>query len=148
MTKREKKQALKSRLNLYRDLEREKAQISQELARIEWDMRGVRAANMDGMPKGSSSGDPVLDIVSRHLALKDKYMRLLEELSDAQADIEDLITKLHPRMRVLMRLRYIQGLQWEEVCVAVGYSWAQTHREHAKALDAILETMKDKEQED
>lgn len=139
---------MKSRLNLYRDLEREKAQISQELARIEWDMRGARAANMDGMPKGSSSGDPVLAIVSRHLDLKDKYMRLLEELSDAQADIEDLITKLHPRMRVLMRLRYIQGLQWEEVCVAVGYSWAQTHREHAKALDAILEAMKDKEQED
>ena len=142
------KKELKPRLNLYRDLELERAQVRQELDRVEASMDGPGGSNMDGMPRGPGTGDPVLAIVSQHLALKEKYLQLLGELSRAQSEIEDLINVLPPRDRVLMRLRYIQGLQWEEVCLAVGYSWAQTHREHAKALDAILEAMKDKEQED
>lgn len=138
MTQREKKEALKHRLNLYRDLELERAQVRQELDRVEASMDGPGGSNMDGMPRGSGTGDPVLAIVSQHMELKDKYLQLLGELSRAQAEIEDLINVLPPRDRVLMRLRYIQGLQWEEVCLAVGYSWRQTHRTHSKALDTIL----------
>lgn len=136
------KKELKHRLNLYRDLELERAQIRQELERVEAAMHGPGGSNMDGMPRGSGAGDPVLAIVSQHIALKDKYLQLLGELSRAQAEIEDLINVLPPRYRVLMRLRYIQGLQWEEVCVSVGYGWSQTHHIHAKALDTILEAQK------
>lgn len=136
------KKELKHRLNLYRDLELERVQIRQELDRVEASMDGPGGSNMDGMPRGSGAGDQVLAIVSQHIALKDKYLQLLGELSRAQAEIEDLINVLPPRYRVLMRLRYIQGLQWEEVCVAVGYGWSQTHHIHAKALDAILDSQK------
>ncbi|MBO5917248.1 MAG: sigma-70 family RNA polymerase sigma factor, partial [Oscillospiraceae bacterium] len=59
-------------------------------------------------------------------------------LAAAQAAIEDRIEALEPRARKLMRHRYIEGLSWEEVCVAMCYSWRQTHNIHGAALDALL----------
>ena len=129
---------VKQRLQRYTELLEEIDNQSERLMRLESSMTAPRSLNMDGMPRGTGTGDPVLAIVSQHLALKEKYLQLLGELSRAQSEIEDLINVLPPRDRVLMRLRYIQGLQWEEVCLAVGYSWRQTHRTHSKALDAIL----------
>jgi hypothetical protein len=38
-----------------------------------------------------------------------------------------------------MRLRYLEGLGWEAVCVEIGYSWRQTHNIHARALAQLLE---------
>jgi hypothetical protein len=39
----------------------------------------------------------------------------------------------------LIRLHYIEGRIWEEVCIEMAYSWMQVHRIHAKALE-ILKT--------
>ena len=36
---------------------------------------------------------------------------------------------------LLLRLRYIHGLKWEEVAVKMDYSWKQIHRLHSKALN-------------
>jgi DNA-directed RNA polymerase specialized sigma24 family protein len=138
MTERERKDDLKKRLHRYRDLEAERQQIEQELDRVRDAMTGPRGANLDGMPKAPGVGDPVLGVVSQHLALEERYRLQLEKLAAAQATIEDMIEGLEPMTRKLMRHRYIEGLPWEEVCVAVGYSWRQTHNIHAKALDALL----------
>lgn len=133
------KDQLKKRLLSYRDLEAERRQIAEELQRIEAVMASPRGPNMDGMPRSPGAGDPVLAIVSQHVALQERYTQQLERLAAAQADIEDLIEALEPGARKLLRHRYIEGMTWEEVCVAVGYSWRQTHNIHAKALDKLVE---------
>lgn len=138
MTNKERKENLKKRLHRYRDLEAERQQIVKELERVEDLMKGPRGANLDGMPKAPGIGDPVLGVVSQHLALQERYRLQLEKLAAAQTDIEDMIEGLEPTARRIMRFRYIDGLTWEAVCVAVGYSWSQTHDYHAKALDALL----------
>lgn len=139
MTHEERKKALKKKLYRYRDLDAERQQIAQELRRVEDTMNGPRGSNMDGMPRSSGPGDPVLAVVSKHLLLQERYRQQLENLAAAQSDIEDMIETLEPVARRLMRHRYIEGLTWEEVCVAVGYSWRQAHNIHAKALNALLE---------
>jgi RNA polymerase sigma factor (sigma-70 family) len=68
------------------------------------------------------------------------YRQKAAELSTALAEIEDAIEVLEPRERTLIRLHYAQGLTWEEVCVAMNYSWRQIHRIHAKALALLEET--------
>lgn len=93
---------------------------------------------MDGMPGSTCAGDPVQCVVSQHIALQERYQKQLAKLATAQADIENMIECLEPMSRTLMRYRYIDGMSWEEVCVAIGYSWRQTHNIHAKALDAII----------
>lgn len=37
--------------------------------------------------------------------------------------------------RQVLIFKYIDGLNWEDVCDKIGYSWKHTHRIHTKALD-------------
>ena len=63
-----------------------------------------------------------------------KQCILLEE----QAAVENAIDTLPPELRRLMRLRYLDGMTCEQVCVELPCSWDTFHRWHRKAL-AMLE---------
>lgn len=132
------KEALKRRLLSYLDIKAEREQIQAELDAL----ADPRGANLDGLPKGSGNGDAMLGVIAQREKLADKYRAKLEELTAAQADIENLIDSLGPRERRLMRYRYIKGMDWETVCVAMAYSWRQTHRLHSQILDKLLEKIK------
>lgn len=131
------KNELKKKLHRYRDLTAERAQILDELERVETIMAAPRGSNMDGMPRGAGSGDPVSGLVAQHVALVDRYQDKLAELAAAQLEIENIIDGLEPVERKLMRHRYIDGMEWETVCVVMCYSWRQTHRIHARVLDKL-----------
>ena len=133
------KDELKKQLHSYRDLDAERRQIELELERVEAFMTAPKGTNWDGMPRGGSGGDPILSVVTQHIHLQERYQTKLAELAEAQTEIEDMIEGLEPRERQLMRHRYIDGMCWEEVCVAMCYSWRQTHNIHSSALDKILE---------
>lgn len=135
------KDELKKQLHSYRDLKAEHEQIAQELEKLETFMVGPKGTNWDGMPRGRGAGksDPILNVVAKHISLQERYQAKLAELAAAQTQIEDMIENLEPMERKLFRHRYIEGLTWEEVCVAIGYSWRQTHNIHGAALDRILE---------
>lgn len=67
------------------------------------------------------------------------YERQGEKLLDAMTEVERLIERLDdPKARELMRCRYLDGMDWEDVCEAINYSWSQTHRIHGKALNDLL----------
>ena len=133
------KDELKKLLHSYRDLEAERQQIALELEKVEAFMTGPKGTNWDGMPRGSSGGDPIVNVVAQHIHLQERYRTKMQELAAAQTAIEDMIEGLEPLERKLFRHRYIEGLTWEEVCVRIGYSWRQTHNIHGRALDKILE---------
>lgn len=135
----EKRDWLKHRLHQYQDILSELDQIAKSVQQLEAVMHSPRGSNLDGIPKSPGAGNPVLGMVTQHVTLLDRYREKMVGLESAAVDIENLIDQLEPVTRRLMRHRYIEGLTWEEVCVAIGYSWRQTHNLHAKALDAILE---------
>lgn len=62
------------------------------------------------------------------------YVNKCNELTAALRKIEQAIETLEPTERTLMRLRYIEGRHWQDICLRIHYSWAQTHRIHAQAL--------------
>lgn len=72
-------------------------------------------------------------------ALRQCYQAKLARVEQEQLAIEQAIDSLDTVQRTLMRHYYIEGLTWEEVCVKASYSWRQTHRIHAKALDQLEE---------
>lgn len=131
MTERE---ALKNKLGRYLDIKAERKQIQREIDQLA-DPKGT---NWDGMPRGSGGGDVMAGIVEKRDALRRKYEAKLADLTAAQTEIEDMIDGLEPKARRLMRCRYIEGLPWEKVCVAINYAWAQTHRLHSDSLDKLL----------
>lgn len=141
MTKDDVKKILKS----YRAIKAESEQLAARLEEIEARLYAPRGTNLDGMPRSSSgAGSPVERAVAQHQDLLALYTSQLEQLNAARLFAETLIAALaDPQERTLMRYRYIDGLTWEEVCVAIGYSWRQTHNIHARALDKLVRLNKE-----
>lgn len=126
----EKKEYLKS----YQRHRRREEQILEEIQRLRMDKMFPSVAN-DGMPRGSSQTD-----LSDYMVLIDEQIQLLKEerLERAKAlkNIESSIRAMKDEEeREVLRKRYIEGMKWEEVAVAMGYSWKQIHRIHASALN-------------
>lgn len=140
MTEEELKDArhrVKRRLYRYLDLKRERDQIAEELKTAEGDATSPSSPNIDGMPRASGYGDAMVGRVSEIINLRELYERKRDEISEAMLAIENAIEGLEPVERTLLRYRYIYGMTWEQVSVAMNYSWRQTHKIHARALDKL-----------
>lgn len=125
----EKKEYLKS---YCRAVKREQ-DILKEIQRLRLDKMFPSVIN-DGMPHGSSQSD-----LSDYIAILDEQIELLKEerLEKAKCykQIEDRIRKMkNEDEQGVLRLRYIQGLKWEDVAEEMRYSWKQIHRIHSAAL--------------
>lgn len=129
---------IKRELNSYRDLSAEHCQLLEELKRLEAVMYSPGAPNMDGMPRGTTTSNPVERLGIKHITLEEKYRAQLDELVGAQLRIEEMIEGLDCTERRLARYRYIDGLNWETVCDKLNYSWRQTHRIHGRMLDKLV----------
>lgn len=128
------KDELKARLRRYLEIKAEAKQI-QELRDALLDPKG---ANLDAMPRSSGPGNPVEAARKQREDLAREYDRKEQELLAEQAYIEAMIESLDPIERKLMRHRYLEGLTWEKVCVAINYGWTQTHEMHGRILDKLM----------
>ena len=131
------KEQIKRRLNSYHHVQMERRQILDRIMRLEARLTAPGSQNMDGMPHGSGSGDSMARGVAALADLRDLYRAKEADLAQALIDIEHLIGGLEPVERLIARYRYIDGLQWEKICVKINYSWRQTHRLHAEMIDKL-----------
>lgn len=131
----------KERLRQYKHIKKEIAHIKLQLEEVETALYSPRSQRMDGMPRNpSGGGDPIdLRLLEKHAALMNRYRVKLADLIEEQLAVEDAIENLDSTARRLLRYRYLDGLTWEEVCVAMSYSWRQVHRLHAEALQKLKE---------
>lgn len=131
----------KEQLKAYRSIKLERDRLADMIEELEATIYGPKAQRLDGMPRGGSRpGSVTEESAIKHAELLGRYQQKVAELSAALAEIENAIEVLEPRERTLIRLHYAQGLTWEEVCVAMTYSWRQVHRIHAKALETLKAT--------
>lgn len=132
----------KEQLKAYRYIKIERDCIAEMIAELEGVMYNPRSQRLDGMPRnGSGAGNEVEAVAVKRMELLERFRRTEEECSTAIVEIEKAIEILPPRERTLIRLHYIEGLTWEEVCATMNYSWRQVHRIHAKALVALESTV-------
>lgn len=146
------KDELRSYLAIKREREQIERRLSYTLEKIE-DIEGKlyapKAQQLTGMPaapsrKGSALEDMVAnceeeltDQRAYYQQLQHYYEHLEGKLAAQQLAIEAAIEGLEPTERTLLRLHYLEGMKWEDVCVDIGYSWRQTHRLHAVALKKL-----------
>lgn len=132
------KEELKRDLYSYRDIVRELAQVRRQREMLEARMTSPRSGVPGGSGRGSG-GDPMVDMVARSVRLEQKYKQLESRLLAAQLGIENLISRLGPKERTLLRHYYLEGLTMEQVGDKMGYTERQAHRVHASALGHLLE---------
>jgi hypothetical protein len=95
----------------------------------------VRANRMGFEPStGSPSdrlGEYVAKIVDAQTLVARQKMALLEVEKEVIARIDALDNQTY---RLLLTLRYVNCKKWEEIALAMGYSWRNTVRLHGEAL--------------
>lgn len=129
-TNEQKKEYLRS----YRAAVKREERILEDIQELRASKAFPAAISYDGMPKGSNQSDlsdyiETLDRMIENLkAERLKKIRRREKIEKLIKDMQD------DNEREVLRLRYIDGKKWEEICIEMGYSWRQIHYIHSRAL--------------
>lgn len=114
--------------------------------RIEEEIEQLRLGEMgaalciDGMPHGHNQSDlsdyaaKLDELVQRMLQLRHERIQIYTQIFN---DIERIGDEAE---RAVLMHRYLRRLSWEQICVEMGYQWAQVHRIHARALKDLVPT--------
>lgn len=135
---------IRERLERCRTLRRETQELRDRLEELREDMIRCTSHPPDGMPRASRRGpDRIADALGKLEALAERLaLRILEQERELQT-VEALLEFLPPVQRRIMQLRYIQGLDWEQVALEEHYSerhCRRIHDEAARRLDAMPES--------
>lgn len=109
-------------------LEKEKQELSE---------RKLGAICLNGLPRGKGTCDITGEIAGKLVDLSDEIAKKLNAAISLRLEIEKTITSLDAQDRVLMRLRYIEGLAWEEVAIRMNYNYRWVIKLHRRILEEI-----------
>lgn len=132
---REENERKKEYLRQYLRAKRAQVMLEQEINELRLDRMIPGSPAQDGMPHGSGGGD-LSGYAARLDDLDQKLRTQMYKKIQIRAEITERIDAMENETEsLLLRLRYIHGLKWEEVAVKMDYSWKQIHRLHSKALN-------------
>ena len=91
------------------------AKVEEKLAELEMET-GVGAVNMDGMPHGSTPGDPVARMAIARASLHEHLVRLKAELKEKEREIMEYINGVEDQeVKLIIEWRFIDLLDWFEI---------------------------------
>lgn len=89
-------------------------------------------------PKGPRKiEDKQGELVIKMIEVQEEINRQLEKAYEHKCIIERLIETLSEKEGRVIRLRYIELKNWENICVDIGCSWRKIHYIHSDILDKI-----------
>lgn len=92
---------------------------------------------LSDMPKGSGSSDKS-GVIDKYLDMVSDLEREIKRLYETKREVEYLISTVDDwTVERVMRLRYIDGMKWEDICCKINYSWQGVHNLHNKGLNGI-----------
>ena len=125
----------KEYLRQYLKAKRAQEILEQEIDELRLDRMIPGSPAQDGMPHGSGGGD-LSGYAARLDELDQKLREQMYKKIQLRAEITEKIDAMPDETEsLLLRLRYIHGLKWEEVAVKMDYSWRAVHKIHSKALE-------------
>ena len=86
--------------------------IERRIAELELE-GGLGAVNMDGMPHGTTPGDPVARMAIARVALHERLVRLRAELIEKELEIQEYIDSVEDEeVKLIIEWRFIDLLNW------------------------------------
>ena len=89
--------------------------VEERIAELEQE-DGLGALNMDGMPHGSTPGDPVARMALARATLHEQLVRLRADLEEKEREIREYIDSLEDeQVKLIIEWRFIDLLDWYEI---------------------------------
>ena len=134
----------KNDLKNYRALVREARQLRSLLAELEAAKYSVPGGDFSGAPREASApGSAIERRVIRYQDAIELYREKIAETTALVIAIEEALSSLDsPLERLVLRLRYIEGRGWSNVCAelaSLGHCERQVYYIHGAALKKIKE---------
>lgn len=127
----------KERLRRYIWLKQECRQLQAYLERTLNDMASVSSPRLTGMPHGTDTHG-LDDVVVRYEEIAGKYEKRLKQYQKETLAIETAIEDLKdPRLRLLLRYKYMDGLRWETIADIMHYEIRWIYELHGQALKEL-----------
>lgn len=128
----------KEELKGYIETKREIKIIEEKIEYLKSKKTSIKSMIIDDMPKPEPEQDRLGELLGEIEELIELYNGKQIKLMKQQIEIENCIDKLDNALeRNIMRLRYLESMKWEKICVEVNYSWENVHRIHRKILSKI-----------
>jgi RNA polymerase sigma factor (sigma-70 family) len=111
-----------------------------ELEQLRLLSTSVSSPNLSGMPSsGTRKTEPAFArCIQKIIDLEKEVNEEIDRFVDLKKEIRDVINDVEsPNERLLLRLRYIEFLTWEQIAEQMSYSVVQVHRIHADALQNV-----------
>jgi DNA-directed RNA polymerase specialized sigma subunit len=93
---------------------------------------------LSDMPKNFTVSNQIEANYIKLKTLEEMLQYKMKDLLTTQIIIEKAIADISdPYQKMILTLRYFEGLTFEKITNVINYSWKQIHRLHRKALDNI-----------
>lgn len=112
------KQYLKDYVKLREEIECEQCR----LLMLESKITGMSGKCNDGMPKGSAGEfDRMTLQIANKIDIENNLKKLYQEEAQKRKSIEAAVNNLleHPYEKMVIRLKYIDGLSWQTICSVI-----------------------------
>lgn len=131
----------KEQFTAYRDLHREVRQLKRQLENMENMMFSPSGQRFTSVPYASHGRGNTMDrMVAAHIELQETIDEKVLELTTAMIELEKAVEAIDvPLERHIMRRRYFDGWNWEQICEELHYSRQQVYRYHGYALAKLRE---------
>lgn len=124
-------------LNQYRYLNKE---IDRKIESLEnWKNKILNVTStLSDMPKSNKRSDVISDGIAIISEIEDTINKEIDNLINLKKEIENKIDQVEdPKLRELLKCRYLDCKSWEEIAYLNGYSWRWVYTLHERALDQI-----------
>ena len=128
----------KSELKKYRFICDELEQIKEQILSIKALILSPKNQVITGMPRGGGgNSDKIGEVLCKIEHLENKYLDKYNQLLREREKIEEAISTLESKERLLIRYRYIDGNAWEDIADKLNYSIDNIYKLHGKILQKI-----------
>lgn len=97
----------------------------------------IMSSRISGLPSSGRTVDFTGDYACKIYELTSLIANKLNDLVSLRLEIESWIDLLEPHLRLLLRMVYIEGKNWDEVSIVMCYSRRHLQRLHNEALEIL-----------
>lgn len=128
---------IKEYLNQYLILEKRIQLLDEEIAEVE-EEQDKCTAELDGMPRGTAQSDKVGELATTLADLKWDLVDLRNEAWKTRARILHTIVSVDDEdYQQLLKLRYIEGMHWNDIADTMYYTRRWVTTLHGRALEYL-----------
>ena len=128
-------EAKKEYLSKFRENKEAVARIEEQIKEIELHETSPKISSLDAGAYGSRTLKDLSDYIAKKDELVSKMIQARYKRISTYTDIFQAIENVpDERERLVLTLRYIKCLKWEEIASKMHVEWAQVHRIHTEAL--------------